>query len=70
MNTAKLRGKIAEKGFTITYFCEAANINRSTFDRKVAGRGEFTREEIEKIIRVLEMTDEETRIIFFTESVA
>lgn len=70
MNTAKLRGKIAEKGFTVKSFCEAAEINRSTFDRKMGGRSEFDREEIEKIIRVLELTDEETKLIFFTECVA
>lgn len=65
-----LRAKITERGFNIDSFCKAANFVRSTFDRKLTGLYEFDRSEIERIIEVLELTDEEIRNIFFTKYVA
>ena len=65
MNANKLRGKIVERGMNIGEFCKAAG-----FDRKMRGDIEFNREEIERIINALEMTDEELKSIFFENIVA
>lgn len=70
MNADKIRGKIAENRMSIAEFCSAAGFVRSTFDRKMRGDVEFDRAEIERIITVLHLTDDETRIIFFEDVVA
>lgn len=70
MNVDKLRGKIAENRMNISEFCKAAGFVRSTFDRKMRGESEFDRDEIERIINTLNMTDEEMRNIFFENIVA
>lgn len=70
MNADKIRGKIAENRMTVSSFCSAAGFNRSTFDRKMRGESEFDRAEIERIISILHLTDDETRIIFFEDVVA
>lgn len=70
MNVNLLRGKIVEKGFNIDSFCKATGFVRSTFDRKMSGQSEFTRDEIAIIIDTLNLTDDEIRAIFFPNSVA
>lgn len=70
MKTNALRGKIVEKGMNIGQFCEAAGFARTTFDRKLNGRTEFSRNDISRIIEILQLTDEETRNIFFADGVA
>lgn len=70
MNADKIRGKIAEKRMSVSDFCKAAGFVRSTFDRKMNGDSEFSRGEIERIISVLNLTDDETRTIFFENVVA
>lgn len=65
-----LRAKIVEKGFNIDTFCKASGFVRSTFDRKLTGQTEFDRNDIQKIIEVLELSDEEIRNIFFPKYVA
>jgi len=70
MNTDKIRGKIAENRMSIASFCAAAGFVRSTFDRKMNGKSEFDRAEIERIVSVLRLTDDETRTIFFEDVVA
>jgi hypothetical protein len=65
-----LRAKIIERGFTVDSFCKEAGFVRSTFDRKLTGQTEFTRDEIETIIVVLNLTDDELRNIFFPKFVA
>jgi predicted transcriptional regulator len=70
MNADKIRGKIAENRMSISEFCRVAGFDRSTFDRKMKGDSEFNRNEIERIITTLHLTDDETRTIFFENVVA
>ena len=69
MNASKLRGKITEAGMTVGEFCEKAGFNRSTFDRKIHGKSQFTLGEIRRIITILELSDADARNIFFAEEV-
>ena len=64
-----LRGKIVEHGMTIGKFCECAGISRSSFDRKMSGSSEFTRDEISRIVTALNLSAEETCNIFFADEV-
>lgn len=70
MNADKIRGKIVENRMSIGEFCKVAGFNRATFDRKMSGRSEFTRGEIERISSALNLTDEEMCTIFFENVVA
>ena len=70
MNTDLLRSKIVAKGWNIGQFCQVAGFNRATFDRKLAGRSEFDRDEIMRIADVLGLTADEVMEIFFVKLVA
>jgi len=69
MNVNELRGKITARGMNIQTFCDQFGFVRSTFDRKLNGTSEFDRDEIERIINALDLTWEDARNIFFTETV-
>ena len=70
MKPNSLKAKIIENGMTINSFCKAAGFVRSTFDRKLKGESEFNRDELEKIMVILNLTSDEMRSIFFTDLVA
>ena len=53
MNSAKLEYEMKIRGINIDKMCELTGIKLYAFYRKRAGKSEFTRGEIEKIIRVL-----------------
>ena len=65
MKPNSLKAKIIENGMTINSFCKAAGFVRSTFDRKLKGESEFNRDELEKIMVILNLTSDEMRSIFF-----
>lgn len=66
IDTNALRGKIAEKGFSQARVAESIGITPKTFYEKM-GRGVFGSDEIEDMIRLLEI-DDPVRI-FFAEKV-
>lgn len=70
MNGNELKAKIISRGMTVESFCKEAGFARSTFDRKLRGKYEFDRAEIERIKLVLNLSDEELRTIFFNSEVA
>ena len=70
MDRNGLRGRIIAKGFSIDAFCKAIGMTRVTFNRRMSGKTEFTRDEIAKIMEVLELTVEEMYSIFFIKKVA
>lgn len=69
MDANALKGKIVAKGMNVATFCECCKFNRSTFDRKLHGLSEFNRNEIERMVYVLDLPPEELRNIFFTDQV-
>lgn len=67
VNADKLRGKIAEKRFTLGDIARELCISEVTLRQKMLGISEFRNSEIAKLISLLELTEEETMAIFFPE---
>lgn len=66
MNELKLRGKIAENGYTVTGFAKTLGMNPTTVFRKLENNGSFDRAELQAIRRSLKLTDDEFLGIFFS----
>lgn len=69
-DTAKLRGKITEKGFNQATLAKQVGIDRSTLNRKLKDGGTFTIEEANKIAVALGISGSEAISIFFARTVA
>lgn len=64
-DTAKLRGKIVEKGFNQVSLAKKIGMDRSTLNRKLKNGETFTIGEASKIAIILELTKDEAMTIFF-----
>lgn len=69
-DTAKLRGKIVEKGLNQVSLAKKTGMDRSTLNRKLKNGETFTIGEASKIAIILELTKDEAMTIFFTDIVA
>lgn len=65
MNSSKLRGIRVERGYNQQKLAEAIGITLSTYYRKETGQREFSRDEIEKLAKVLCLTAQDVNAIFF-----
>ena len=65
LNKNKLRGKIVEKGYSVRTIAAEIGLNKATFYRKMNGTSDFTREEIQKIAVLLDLSVQEKEEIFF-----
>lgn len=71
VNVAKLRGKMAEKGYTINSLAKEIGVNKATLYRKFAAAGDtFTIGEAGAISKSLALTPAEAQEIFFAFAVA
>lgn len=70
MNAHALKAKMVLLNVTTDELCTELGISRSAFYRKISGKSEFTRDEIQKIIEVLSMSTKETLDIFFGQEVS
>lgn len=70
MDKYKLEYHIKNKNMTRESLCEAINVSKTAFYRKCNGHSEFTRDEIERIAEVLDLSGEDILSIFFTEKVS
>lgn len=71
VNVNKLRGKIVERGLTVTELAEMIELDRTTLYRKLNSEGKkFTIEEADAIAKALQMTASEVNSIFFSQYVA
>jgi DNA-binding phage protein len=59
---------IAEK--TIDDIARELGVDKSTIYRKISSDGNFTREEMNKLIPLLNLSNEEVKEIFFAEKLA
>ena len=69
VNTAKLRGRIVEKGYKIGTFAKALNVSHVTLHKKLIGIRDFTSSEIVKICDLLDISRSEMPDYFFCHTV-
>lgn len=65
---SKLRGRMAEFGYTNKAIASAVGITAATFSIKLNNRGEFSQGEIRKIADILKISCDEIGIYFFCKS--
>lgn len=70
MNISELKAAMARKDISIPKLSELLEINKKTMYSRFSGETEFSLSEIKKIAEVLELSNEDILIIFFTEKVA
>lgn len=69
-NEKKFRGVSAERGVKMRTIAESLGIDPATLYRKVKGNSDFTRAEIQEIVKLLSLSAEEVQEIFFSEKLA
>lgn len=67
-NKNEFKAQIVKKGMTVKKIAESLGINEATVYRKINADGDFTREEINKLIDILQI--ENPMDIFFAEQLA
>jgi hypothetical protein len=70
MNRYLLGAKMGEKNISNAQLAKALSIDEATLYRKKSGTSDFYRREIQIIKNVLNLSDEDIRLIFFTDVVA
>ena len=70
VNTAKLKGKIVENGFTIQTLSDKLNIDRSTLYRKFDEPNRFTIADVNALVDILHLSADDALLIFFDQFVA
>lgn len=65
-NQNLLKAKITEKGTSAIEICNELGICEATFYRKLSRNGDFSRFEIAKIADVLNLSNSERDVIFFS----
>lgn len=68
MDRYKLEYEMKSKGVTVEELCKAIGMSKAAYYRKLKGRTEFTRGEIQKMIDFLNLED--PMDIFFTTNVS
>lgn len=67
MQTNKLKGKIAEAGYTQRTLAAAMGMSKNTLSSKINGKSQFNSREIERICDLLAILSlEEKALIFLT----
>lgn len=71
VNVNKLKGKIVEANLNVSKVAEAIGIDDSTLYRKLRNSGaSITIKEANEMVKLLKLTSEEARLIFFSDIVA
>lgn len=66
-NRRLFHGKVVSQGLTLVEVAKQLEINPATLGRKMSGKSEFTRAEIQRLRTILKCTSEEIDSIFFAE---
>lgn len=61
----KFRAKVVEIGITLEEVSKELKINPATLYRKMSGKSDFSRQEIQDVRRFLKLDDDEVNEIFF-----
>lgn len=69
VNSAKLRGRIVEKGYKLGTFADALGVSHNTLRKKLIGLREFTAKEIVKVCELLDISRYDMPDYFFTQMV-
>ncbi len=69
-NENLFRSKVVCKGMTLGQVAEALMMNQCTISRKLKNHGSFTREEIGKLVTILDLSEDDVMSIFFAEELA
>ncbi len=70
MDVNKLKYYIADRGESLSTYERALGISKTALYRKMRGQTEFTRDEIEKTIRFLRLSEADTISVFFNDVVS
>lgn len=70
LNANKLKGKIAERGYTRNYIAETLGIQALSLRNKLNGRTQFTLRETSLLARNLQMSAQEIVEIFYGQEFA
>ena len=65
INLTKLNARIVESGMSKTFIAKKLGITREGFYKKLNGKSEFKASELYKLIDILHLSEDESRIIFF-----
>ena len=66
---SKLRGRIREKFGNESSFGKAFNLSKTSLSKKLNNAVEFTQTEIDKALKLLDISSEEISTYFFTQKV-
>lgn len=65
-NYSKLRGKIREVFNTQEDFAKAMELSNTSISLKLNNKSEWSQQEINRAVRILEIADDEISVYFFT----
>lgn len=65
MDKNKFRAALALKGYSYEDIAKKIGVHVTSISNKVNGKTEFNREEIKKIVNILELNPEELMWVFF-----
>lgn len=68
-NSNKLKGRITEKGYTLSSFAEAIHLSRPCLRKRISGQSDFKASEIETICNLLDIPHTEMCNYFFAANV-
>lgn len=70
MNTNELKVQMIRQQKTAKQLCATLGISESAWYRKIGGESQFTQGEIMDLRRELDLNDQQTGLIFFSEEVS
>lgn len=69
LNSEKLKERIGASGLKKAFIAEQLGITYAGYNLKEKGDNEFTASEIQKLQKLLNLNDKDTRRIFFADNV-
>ena len=67
VNSKRLKQRIRESGYRVDFVAKACGLSYYGFQQKMSGKYEFKASEIKAVARLLDLTDQEIREIFFND---